>query len=98
MFERWRQLRSVLDRCDIDRAVAYCLLSRGWGTCAGVCNLFFVSRFLRPDEQGFFSTFGSIIDLNFLMVLGFPTVLMKCRIHEMAELSWTSKGTVDGDT
>jgi hypothetical protein len=96
MFEAWTQLRSVLKRCGIDRAVGYSLLSRGWGTCAGVCNLYFVSTFLRADEQGFFYTFGSIIALNFLIELGLSNVLMQCCSHEMADLWWTPKGTVEG--
>src|SRR6266446_845936 len=96
MFERFPRLRVWLKRCDIDRAVGYSLLSRSWATCAGVCNVFFVTKFLRLDEQGFFYTFGSIIALNFLIELGFSNVLLQCCSHEMAGLSWSAQGTVQG--
>jgi hypothetical protein len=81
----------------IDRAIAFALLSRGWSTVAGVLTLYMITHFLRPEEQGFYYTFSSVLGLQIFFELGFSYTLMQCVSHEKAHLIWTERGTVEGN-
>jgi len=81
----------------IDRAIAFALLSRGWSTVAGVLTLYMITHFLRPEEQGFYYTFSSVLGLQIFFELGFSYTLMQCVSHEKAHLAWSECGTVEGD-
>jgi hypothetical protein len=80
----------------IDRAVAYTLVGRGWSVIAGPLTIVLIARFLRPEEQGFYYTFGSVIALNIFFELGLTYVLLQFASHEKAHLEWTSLGTLTG--
>jgi hypothetical protein len=55
-----------------------------------------IARFLRPEEQGFYYTFGSVIGLNVFFELGLTYVLLQFASHEKAQLEWTTAGTLAG--
>src|ERR1035437_3767717 len=86
----------VLRWCGIDRAIAYTLIGRGWSVFAGPITLFLIARFMRPDQQGFYYTFGSILGLNIFFELGLTYVLLQFASHESAHREWTSAGTLTG--
>lgn len=81
----------------IDRAIVYALAGRGWGLFSGVVTLLLVVRFLTPDEQGYYYTFASLLAMQILFELGMSYVVMQFASHEMAYLSWTDKGIIEGD-
>ncbi len=89
-------VHSTLQFCGIDRAIAYTLIGRGWSVFAGPVTLFLIARFLRPDQQGFYYTFGSVLGLNVFFELGLTYVLLQFASHEKAQLEWTSAGTIMG--
>lgn len=91
-----RVLQLVLRKCGIDRAIAYTLMGRGWGVIATPLTWFFISRWLRPAEQGFYYTFGSVIALNLFLELGLAFVLVQFASHEKAHLEWTEDNTLSG--
>jgi hypothetical protein len=64
---------------------------------AGVMTLYMIAHFLRPDEQGFYYTFSSILGLQIFFDLGFSYTLMQCVSHEKAHLVWTEHRTVEGN-
>jgi hypothetical protein len=94
---RFRALVQALFRIfGVDRAIAYTLIGRSWSVIAGPVTLFLIARFLRPEEQGFYFTFGSVIALNIFFELGLTYVLLQFASHEKAHLDWTSFGTLSG--
>lgn len=80
----------------VDRAIAYTLIGRGWSVIAGPLTLVLIARFLLPEEQGFYYTFGSVIALNIFFELGLTQVLLQFASHEKAHLEWTSLRTLSG--
>ena len=40
---------------------------------AGVCNIILISRFLSPAEQGYFYTFSSLVAIQVVFELSFPS-------------------------
>lgn len=81
----------------VDRAVAYTLVTRGWGLLSGLVTLFLVVRYLTPNEQGYYYTFASLLAMQILFELGMSVVVMQFSSHEMAYLTWREDGTLDGD-
>lgn len=81
----------------VDRAVVYTLAGRGWGLLSGVVTLLLVVRFLTPDEQGYYYTFASLLAMQIFFELGMSYVVMQFASHEMAHLSWSDGGTIEGD-
>ena len=81
----------------IDRAVGFALLGRGWSAFAGIITLALLVRFLTPFQQGYYSTFGSIMGLQIFFELGMGLVLMQFASHERAGLEWTPQRTLEGD-
>jgi hypothetical protein len=88
--------QTVLRIFGVDRAIAYTLIGRGWSAIAGPLTIVFIARFLRPAEQGYYYTFGSVIALNIFFELGLTYVLLQFASHEKAHLEWTTAGTLDG--
>jgi len=89
---------SVLQLFGIDRAIAYTLAGRIWSLASGPLTLVLIAKCLRPDEQGFYYTFGSLISLNILFELGLTYVLLQFASHEKAHLEWTPQGVLAGST
>jgi hypothetical protein len=90
--------RQVLQNFGIDRAVAYTLIGKGWTVLSGPITVLLVAKFLNPDQQGFYYTFGSVIGLNIFFELGLAYVLLQFASHEKAHLEWTDFGTLTGST
>jgi O-antigen/teichoic acid export membrane protein len=90
-------MKKLLAYMAIDRAIVYTLMGRGWGLFSGVVTLLLVVRFLAPDEQGYYYTFASLVAMQVLFELGMSYVVMQFASHEMAHLSWTGKGVIEGD-
>lgn len=81
----------------IDRAIALTLTGRGWSILCGPMTLFLIASHLKPEEQGFYYTFGSILGLQVFFELGLGYVLAQCVSHETADLHWTAKGILEGN-
>lgn len=90
-------MKNIFSFLGIDRAVAYTLLGRGWGSLAGLATLWFIVRNLSLPEQGFYYTFSSVLALQIIFELGMSYVVMQFASHEMVKLHWSSTGTLEGD-
>jgi O-antigen/teichoic acid export membrane protein len=90
-------VKKVFSFMGIDRAIVYTLAGRGWGLFSGVVMLLLVVRYLTPDEQGYYYTFASILAMQIFFELGMSYVVMQFASHEMAHLTWSEAGTVEGD-
>ncbi len=81
----------------IDRAIAFTILARGWASLAGLVTLALITRFLSPDEQGYYYTFGSLIALQIVFELGFSFVVLQMASHERAHLTISTDNVISGD-
>jgi len=90
-------MKTLLGVLGIDRAIGYTLAGRGWGLLSGIVTLLLVVRYLTPEEQGYYYTFASILAMQILFELGMSYVVMQFASHEMAHLTWSEAGTVEGD-
>jgi hypothetical protein len=81
----------------IDAPIAFTVLARAWASAAGLITVGLIARFLSPDEQGYYYTFGSLVALQIVFELGFSFVILQMASHERAHLTITGRGGVEGD-
>lgn len=77
----------------IDAAVSVTLLARIWTIIGGLGSLFFVTRYLSPEFQGYYYTFNSLVALQVFVELGLNFAIIQFASHEMAKLKW-EKGCI----
>ncbi len=90
-------MKKLLAYMGVNTAVLYTLIGRGWGLLSGIVTLLLVLRTLSPAEQGYYYTFASLMAMQVLFELGMSYVVMQFASHEMAHLTWTSGGRIEGD-
>ncbi len=90
-------LRHLLNSAGLDKSVSVTLLARIWSILGGLGTLYFVSRYLTPELQGYYYTFNSLIALQVFAELGLNYAIIQITSHEMAKLHWKSDGTLSGD-
>src|SRR5690242_13413514 len=89
--------RIVASWLGADRAVVFGSLWRIWQLLAGPVTLLAIGRYMSPDAQGFYYTFGSIIALQSFLELGFYLVIINFSSHEWVALSLDDDGRIIGD-
>ena len=82
----------------LDRAVAYSVLARGWTAVVQLVTITLIARRLSPVEQGFYYTFGSLVNLQIVFELGFSSVILQLAAHEAAHLTIHASGQIEGPT
>ncbi len=90
-------LRRTLRRAGIDRAIAYTILARAWGSLSGLVTVALIARTLSREQQGYYYTFGSLVALQIVFELGFSVVILQLATHEAAHLSIGQDGLILGD-
>jgi hypothetical protein len=80
----------------LDKAVFITLMARAWSIFAGLGSIYFLTRFLTPELQGYYYTFASLITLQLFVELGLTYAIVQFSSHEMAALVWTAEGIVAG--
>lgn len=81
----------------LDRAIAYTVLGRFWQAFAGLITLLLITRYLTPNEQGYYYTFYSLVALQIVFELGFSFVILQLAAHERAQLTLSADGCIGGD-
>lgn len=82
-------LKSLLrDKMGLDGAVLFTIIGRGLSTCTAVFTVYFITRYLTGDEQGYYYTFGSIVAMQVFFELGLNGVITQFVAHEAAHLKW----------
>ncbi len=81
----------------IDRAVFFSILSKIWGSTAGIVTTLLIAAFFSPELQGFHYTFAAVVALQVFGELGLGTVLTYYASHEWAKLSLNQFGHPIGD-
>lgn len=91
------KLKRFANQIGVDKAIFFTVLGRAWGVGSGLLTIVFVTRFMSPEEQGYYYTFYSIIALQTFVELGLNYAIIQFASHEMANLTWTPEGTVTGN-
>jgi O-antigen/teichoic acid export membrane protein len=91
------RFRWLLKQLEIDRAVVFVLLNRGWQFLAGPITLLLIARYFSPEVQGFYYTFDSLLALQSFVELGFFLVIINVASHEWAGLGLDSTGRIVGE-
>lgn len=87
----------ILKWFEIDKAIIFVFLARGWQLLAGPTSIFLIAHFFRPNAQGFYYTFGSVLALQIFVELGFSAVIINVSSHEWAYLRLDKTGAVIGE-
>jgi hypothetical protein len=87
-----------LNRLEVDHAVFYAILLRGWQVSAGAVTAVLITFYFTRDIQGFYYTFASLIAMQTFFELGLNIVVINIASHEWAALSLDVGGNIVGDT
>ncbi len=91
-------LRSILtNKLGIDKAIFYTLVGRGLQISTALFTIFFVAKYLSPDEQGYYFTFGSIVAIQVFFELGLTQIITQFVAHEASHLSWNERHELIGE-
>lgn len=90
-------LKTILKRIGVDGAIAFTILSRIIQALGGVVSIIFIAKFLKPDEQGYYYTFASILAIQVFFELGLSGVITQFSAHEFAYLNWNGHIQLQGD-
>ncbi len=67
-----------------------------WQAVSGLLVLVFTSKFITPNEQGYYFTLISMASLSMLFELGLSVVLTTAAAHKFVGLSWSDSGKIEG--
>ena len=73
----------------LDQLVRYSLLYRASQAFVGLGTIFVITRWFKPEEQGYYYIFASLLGLQVLFELGLSFVILQFSGHEFATLSWS---------
>jgi hypothetical protein len=82
---------------EIDEAIAYGIAGRVVQMSLGLVSVVLLARFLTPEVQGYYYTFGSLIALQAFFELSLYVVVTNRASHEWGHLKLDSEGRITGD-
>lgn len=87
----------ITNKLGIDKAIFFTLLGRGLQIATALFTVFFIARYLSPDEQGYYYTFGSIVAIQVFFELGLTGIITQFVAHEASHLKINTDFTLEGD-
>ena len=94
---RRSRLRRLVNRFEVDRATFYAVSARAWQVAAGPVSMVVIALWFRPELQGYYYTFASLLAIQGLVELGLHVVILNVASHEWAQLSLEPDGAAAGD-
>lgn len=85
------------NRLGVDKAIFYTILGRGLQISTALFTVFFITRYLSPDEQGYYYTFGSIVGIQVFFELGLTQIITQFVAHEASYLKWDKDYNIIGE-
>lgn len=70
----------------IDKAIFYTILGKGLQISTAAFTVLFIARYLSPNEQGYYYTFGSIVAIQVFFELGLTSIITQFVAHEASHL------------
>lgn len=90
--------RRLLNRMEVNRAVFYALVNRGWQFLSGPVTMLLIVAFFSSEEQGYYVTFGALIALQTFVEMGMQVVTLYLASHEWHNLDLNERGYLTGDS
>lgn len=87
----------LVEKLGLDKAIFFTLLGRGLQISTALFTVFFIAKYLSPDEQGYYYTFGSIVALQVFFELGLTGIITQFVAHEASHLTLTEHNEMSGD-
>jgi O-antigen/teichoic acid export membrane protein len=87
----------LFHKFDVDRAVFFGLLRRGWNFCSEPVTVILIATKFTPELQGYYYTFATILALQVFVELGLGTVIIQFASHEWSKLNLDESGHIVGD-
>lgn len=78
----------ITQKLGIDKAIFFTILGRGLQISTALFTVFFIAKYLTPDEQGYYYTFGSIVAIQVFFELGLTQIITQFVAHEASHLHW----------
>lgn len=82
---------------DLDKSIIYTVFAKVLQAFNGLIMIFFITKFLTVQEQGFYYTFLSILSIQVCFELGLLGVITQYVAHEMTYLNWDLNEQLIGD-
>jgi len=89
--------KKILKLAGIDHTISSALILKAISMIGGLLIILFISKFLTPNEQGYFYTINSLIALQVFFELGLNLVIIQFSSHEMKHMQWGGDGVLEGD-
>lgn len=86
-----------LNKAEINRAVFFSILTRGWNLCAAPITTLLIAMKFNPEIQGYYFTFAGILAFQFLAELGLGNLIIQFASHEWSKLSIDKSGNIVGN-
>jgi hypothetical protein len=87
----------MLNRMEVDQAVFYAIISRGWQFLAGPVTMVLIANFFSQEVQGYYYTFWGLVGIQIFFELGFPQTIVTTASHEWAKLALAADRSILGD-
>lgn len=87
----------VSNKLGVDKAIFFTLLGRGFQLATALFTVFFITRYLSPEEQGYYYTFGSIVGIQVFFELGLTQIITQFVAHEASHLKLVNGVILEGD-
>ena len=91
-------LKKLQTLLGIDGAISYTILGKGLGTITTIFTVFFIARYLSPDEQGYYYTFASVLSIQVFFELGLNNIITQFVAHESSYLILNNDYKFEGDS
>lgn len=89
--------RRFLQNIEVDRAVAFGILTVIWRMIAFPVTAVLISYRFTPELQGYYYTFNNLLALQVFVELGLGTVIIQFASHEWSKLHLAENGQIAGD-
>lgn len=91
------KFKGLLRKTGVDKTVLFGFLGQAWVYGSGVITAILIVAYFTPELQGYYYTFGSILQFQFFVEMGLGTVIVQFASHEWSKLNLNKSGQIVGD-
>jgi O-antigen/teichoic acid export membrane protein len=90
-------IKTLLKKAGVNKYISFTVFTRLVNVFLGLGLIYFVSRFMSAELQGYYYTLYSLIAIQVFVELGLNYAIIQFASHEMANLEWSKSGVLLGD-
>jgi len=87
----------ITQKLGVDKAIFFTLIGKMLQMSTAFFSVLFIAKFLSPNQQGYYYTFGSIVAIQVFFELGLTGIITQFVAHEASHLQ-ISQLAINGDT